>query len=103
MEENLVWVVGLGVLMIGIVTWGAVVGVTNVSRERTKREIMAYVAEGAISPQDAAHLIEISEQAEIRKKIISDASWSGNNDNYRKTLDRVLGKGDAQGGEPNTA
>ena len=97
MEDNLIWIVALGVVMIGIVTWGVVVAVSSVGRERTKREIMAYVAEGAISPQDAARLIEISEQAELRKKIMDDASWGGNNDNYRKTLDRVLGN---PNGEP---
>lgn len=91
MDDALVWLAALIVVGIGIVTWGSVVGVQSVSRERTRREIMAYVAEGTISPEDAARLIEIAEQAELRKKILSDASWGGG-ENYRKTLDRVLGQ-----------
>jgi len=91
MEEHLGWILICGTLAIGMMIWGAVVAIGTVSRERTRREIMAYVAEGAMSPADAARLIEISEQADLRKKIISDAGWSGNNEDYRQTLDRVLG------------
>ena len=89
--ENLVWIVIAGVVGLGFVVWGAVVAIGTVSRERTRREIMAYVAEGAMSPADAAKLIEISEEAEFRKKVMDDASWGGINENYTKTLERVLG------------
>lgn len=89
----MVWIVMCGVIGLGIVVWGAVAAIGTTSRERTRREIMAYVAEGAISPADAARLIEISEQADLRKKIISDAGWSWDNDHYRKAVEKVLGPG----------
>ena len=97
--ENLVWIVFAGVIGLGFVVWGAVVAIGNVSRERTRREIMAYVAEGAMSPADAARLIEISEQADLRKKIMDDASWHGMDENYAATLERVLGGDKAPTGE----
>ncbi len=37
------------------------------SNERTKREIAAYVAEGSISPQDAAALLNAGDDSEVEK------------------------------------
>lgn len=101
--ENLVWIVIAGVVGLGFVVWGAVIAIGTVSRERTRREIMAYVAEGAMTPADAARLIEIAEQAELRKKIMDDASWHGIDENYTATLERVLGGKPQAKGEPETA
>ncbi len=91
-QEWIVMIVAIGASMVVVcIVSAAVVAVTKVtSRERTKREIMAYVAEGTISPKDAAALIELSEQAEMRKKILADAAWDFNSDSYRKTLDKVF-------------
>ena len=49
---------GLGVAVVGIV-FGTVKSIfTTRSREATKREIAAYVAEGSISPEDAERIIK---------------------------------------------
>lgn len=90
--DSLFWIVAAGVVGLGFVVWGAVLAIGTVSRERTRREILAYVAEGAMSPADAAKLIEIAEEADFRKKVMDDASWGGINENYTKTLDRVLNR-----------
>lgn len=87
--DGLLWIVLAVVAAIGIVTWGVVAAISTITRERTRREIMAYVAEGTMTPADAAHLIELAEEADLRKKIISDVSWDGD-ESYHKTLERIL-------------
>ena len=44
--------------IIGILTGGITGMYKTRQRERTKREIAAYVAEGSISPQDAERIIK---------------------------------------------
>ncbi|MFI4898156.1 MAG: hypothetical protein ACIARR_10050 [Phycisphaerales bacterium JB059] len=57
-EDRLMLVIGGAIAVIWIVigTIGKVL--TNVSRERTKREIAAYIAEGSISPDQGERLVK---------------------------------------------
>ncbi len=57
-EDRLILVVGGSIAVIWIVigTIGKVF--VNVSRERTKREIAAYIAEGSISPEQGERLVK---------------------------------------------
>lgn len=57
-EDRLMLVVGGSIATIWIVL--ATIGrmVANVSRERTKREIAAYIAEGSISPEQGERLVK---------------------------------------------
>jgi hypothetical protein len=54
-------------------------------REQTKRELAAYVAEGTISPDDAAKLLSADED-EIRKKIADGVAWGTINAKDAKVL-----------------
>ncbi len=54
-------------------------------REQTKRELAAYVAEGTISPDDAAKLLSADED-EIRKKIADGVAWGMINAKDAKVL-----------------
>lgn len=47
--------------IIGILTGGITGMYKTRQRERTKREIAAYVAEGSITPQDAERIIKAGE------------------------------------------
>lgn len=57
-EDRLMLAVGGSIAVIWIVF--ATVGkiFTNASRERTKREIAAYIAEGSISPEQGERLVK---------------------------------------------
>ncbi len=96
--EDFVLIVGImgGVAITAIIAWAVVATAQVWSRERTRRELMAYVAEGSVSPQDAAKLIELTEQADLRKKMVDVAANEWDIDSYHRTLDRVFdGKPDA--------
>ncbi|MCI0582596.1 MAG: hypothetical protein L0227_06820 [Chloroflexi bacterium] len=100
---NGVWIIAIvgSVAIVAIAAWAVVATSQVVSREKTRRELMAYVAGGSLSPQDAARLIELTEQSELRKKVLDAAAWDWDSDSYHKTLDKVFdggrGPGKAEG------
>ena len=49
--------IGGGIAIISIFFGGVKRIIRTTSRERTRREVAAYVAEGSISPQDAERLL----------------------------------------------
>ena len=49
---------GIGVVVVTSVIKGIVTVSTNASRERTRREIAAYIAEGSISPEQGERLLK---------------------------------------------
>ncbi len=57
-EDRLILVVGGAIAIIWIVVGTVGKVFTNVSRERTKREIAAYIAEGSISPEQGERLVK---------------------------------------------
>lgn len=89
---NGVWIIAIvgSVAIVAIAAWAVVATSQVVSREKTRRELMAYVAGGSLSPQDAARLIELTEQSELRKKVLDAAAWDWDSDSYRQTLERVF-------------
>jgi hypothetical protein len=82
------------VAVAGIIAWAVVATAHVLAREKTRREIMAYIAEGTISPQDAARLIELSEESELRKKVLDTAAWDWDTESWHRAVDKVFdGKG----------
>ena len=61
---NSIFVIGGSIAVIAIVAGSATkISVTR-QREKTRREIAAYVAEGTLDPDKAIELIKAGEQAE---------------------------------------
>ena len=55
---SLIWIVGLILGALGIV-FGALSAITKtLARERTKREIAAYIAEGSMTPEQGEKLLK---------------------------------------------
>ncbi len=78
------------VAIVAIIAWAVVATAHVVAREKTRRELMAYVAEGTVTPQDAARLIELAEQSELRKKVLDTAAWDWDTESYHRALDKVF-------------
>ncbi|GAB5496592.1 MAG: hypothetical protein Phyf2KO_16720 [Phycisphaerales bacterium] len=61
-DGNLIFIIGGGIAIIAIV-FGAIKGiVTNGSRERSRREIAAYIAEGSMTPEQGERLMNAGEK-----------------------------------------
>ncbi len=61
----------VGMILIGLpaVMMGIAANMSNTKeRERSRREIAAYVAEGSMSPDDAERLLKAAQPAELRRK-----------------------------------
>ena len=57
---GIIFTIGGSVAIVGIVV-GSITSITvNRSREKTKREIAAYVAEGSIEPEKAVEMLKAS-------------------------------------------
>jgi len=56
-SDNLVWVLGIGVAVIAIVCSSVRRTVSSLARERTRREIAAYIAEGSMTPEQGERLM----------------------------------------------
>ena len=92
------------VAIVAIIAWAVVATAHVLAREKTRRELMAYVAEGTVSPQDAARLIELAEQSELRKKVLDTAAWDWDTESYHRALDKVFdGKRVPEKAEPQAA
>ncbi|MCA9299076.1 MAG: hypothetical protein KDA28_08420 [Phycisphaerales bacterium] len=88
---DLVLIITIGAIVgIGILAWAATEVAQILNRGRTTREIFAYVAEGAISPEDAAALVELSERADLRRKILRTANHDHDWDRWRQTVREVF-------------
>ena len=61
-EETLLLTAGLVLGFTGIVCGSTVSIVKRTQRERTRREIAAYVAEGSLKPEQAAKLLDAGEK-----------------------------------------
>jgi polyhydroxyalkanoate synthesis regulator phasin len=54
--------------MVGLVAWVIISTVKTRERERTRRELAAYVAEGTITPEDAQRMMQEDPQVLEREK-----------------------------------
>ena len=58
-----------GVIAILAISLGVIKNIVRTaSRERTRREVAAYVAEGSITPDDAERLLTVGREAEDQKR-----------------------------------
>ena len=58
-EENMFICLGAVVGIVGIVFGSVTSIVRNVARERTRREIAAYIAEGSMTPEQGERLMKV--------------------------------------------
>ena len=61
---NLMWVVGGGIAVTAIVAGAIKSVVTSNARERSRREIAAYIAEGSMTPEQGEKLMKAGEPVE---------------------------------------
>jgi hypothetical protein len=54
---NLVWVGGILIALVAIVSGAVRNIVSSVARERTRRDIAAYIAEGSMTPEQGERLM----------------------------------------------
>jgi hypothetical protein len=59
--DQLMWVLGAGIAIVAITGSTIRAVVSSISRERSRREIAAYIAEGSISPEQGAKLMAATE------------------------------------------
>jgi hypothetical protein len=55
--------------------WAFVASVRRISKEKTRRELFAYVAEGSITAEQAKNLLEVESCAQIQKAVSEAVSW----------------------------
>lgn len=79
MEENemkMVVVIGIIALIAVLAVLHTVRKTTEVSeREKTRREVAAYVAEGSISPDDAARLLHTGMSEAVASELARGVTW----------------------------
>ena len=61
---NLMWVVLGGVMVTGIIAGAVKSVIASTARERSRREIAAYIAEGSMTPEQGEKLMKASEPEE---------------------------------------
>ena len=58
---NLIWVLALGVGLVAVLMSGVKSIVSSLARERSRREIAAYIAEGSMTPEQGERLMVAGE------------------------------------------
>ncbi len=61
---NLMWVVGGGIAITAILSGAVKSVITSNARERSRREIAAYIAEGSMTPEQGEKLMKAGEPVE---------------------------------------
>lgn len=69
--------------LVGILAFGAILAVLHTvrkvsqtqERERTRREIAAYVAEGSLTPDDAARLLNAGMSEDVATQLARGVTW----------------------------
>jgi hypothetical protein len=59
--DNLLWIIGGAVAMLAIASSAIRSIVASVTRERTRRDIAAYIAEGTMTPEQGERLMAAGE------------------------------------------
>jgi hypothetical protein len=77
-DGEVVKLIGIMGLVAGVLGWVLITKIASVlntkHREESRREIAAYVAEGTISPQDAAALLSAGPD-DLRKRVADGVAW----------------------------
>ncbi|MEL6497401.1 MAG: hypothetical protein AAF937_03070 [Planctomycetota bacterium] len=75
-EMDSIIVGGLIVLGIAVVWVSGTLKKVSITkqRERTKRELAAYVAEGSMSPEDAKAILSVGENEDVRELVLKRAA-----------------------------
>lgn len=61
-SDNLMWII-LGTVGLAAVVFGSITGAMKASaRERTRREIAAYIAEGSMTPEQGEKLLQAGQE-----------------------------------------
>jgi hypothetical protein len=94
---------GAGVLAIGIIAWASVKISRSLARERTRRELFAYVAESSLTMEQAERLIALCEQCDMRREVLAVAHQDWDWDRWRATVTAVVDKPDAPTPTPKPA
>lgn len=75
-EVKLIALCAIVVLIIALAVLHTVKKTTDVrEREKTRREIAAYVAEGSITPQDAARLLSVGLTEQVAAELAKGVTW----------------------------
>ena len=61
--------------VVALLCWAFVASIKRVAKERTRRELFAYVAEGSITPEQAKNLLEVESAEQIQKAVTDAVSW----------------------------
>jgi len=57
LDNNTLWVIGGGIAIVAIVSGSLTSMYTTSKRERTRRDIAAYIAEGSMTPEQGERLM----------------------------------------------
>ncbi len=57
LDNNTLWVIGGGIAIVAIVSGSLTSMYTTSKRERTRRDITAYIAEGSMTPEQGERLM----------------------------------------------
>lgn len=60
------------------------------ARERTRRELFAYVAESSLTMEQAERLIALCEHSDLRREILATANHDWDWDRWRETVRNVV-------------
>lgn len=94
-----VQVVG-GLLAVLILAIAGVKIAKSLGRERTRRELFAYVAESSLTMEQAERLIAVCEQCDIRREVLNVAHQDWDWDRWRETVAKVVADGDPGAPKP---
>lgn len=72
--ENLVLALVAITAICMFTVWSICTTCHRVAKERTRREMLAYLAEGSITSEDAKSLMEQQDMEEVRRKITAAVS-----------------------------
>lgn len=61
-EDKFVFVLVAGAILVGMFIRNVARVLTGVSRERTKRDVAAYIAEGSMTPEQGERLIKAGDR-----------------------------------------
>ncbi|MGE3109869.1 MAG: hypothetical protein AB7G11_08135 [Phycisphaerales bacterium] len=96
-------IVVLGMIISGLVVWVLIFNVRKIldtrQRERTRREVAAYVAEGSIRPDDAAKILNAG-ASDTEAKIADAVAWGTIKPEKAEALLRSLKETPAPAGTP---
>lgn len=94
-DELKIAVVGLGAIIVIVLSVLHTVRKTTEvrERERTRREVAAYVAEGSMSPDEAARVLSAGMSEEVAAQLARGVSWGMISANKVKKFNEAMQSG----------